>query len=172
MKASILRELKGSLLLLLWLLPVQFLSAMLTGLGSVLAAVGAIIFGVFHLVGSTPLWQWILGGVLVCLLWFLAGWFMPCADQLRPGGAAVVLTIWTVLTSFMHAVYLLFLPQELCGGMIMQILQALYYDSGAWLDQYWDLPIGCFMLSAALGVGLILRRKHAKASHKTSGENA
>jgi hypothetical protein len=60
----------------------------------------------------------------------------------------------------MRNMYLFLLPQRICGGMIIQIVQSLYYDSIVWLDAYWDLPIGCFLLSVALGVGLLLRRNH------------
>ena len=153
MKVRVLREFKSFFLLFLWLLLLQIISSLLT-------VVGTMIFGIFNLVGPTPLWQWILNGVLTCLLWFLAGWFMPYVDQLKPGGAVTVLTIWTVLTSFMRGVYLLFLPQQFCGTMLREILQAFHYDSGVRLDEYWDLPIGCFLLSIVLGTGLLLRRKH------------
>lgn len=165
MKTGVLQGLKHSLLLFLWLLLLQFISSLLT-------VVVTVIFGVFHLMGPTPLWEQILHGVLTCLLWFYAGWFMPCADQLRPGGTVAVLTIWTVLTSFMQGVYLLFLPQQFCGGMLRQIFLFFQPNSSVLLDYYWGFPIGCILLSVALGVGLLLRRKHPKASHKTRGENA
>lgn len=162
MKVSVNRWLKSSLLLFLWLLLVQFISSVLTGLV-------ALIFGIIQPVG-TALWQWIINGTLTCLFWLWMGWYTPHFAQPRPVGTVAVLTMWSMLTSFMRNMYLFLLPQRICGGMIIQIVQSLYYDSIVWLDAYWDLPIGCFLLSVALGVGLLLRRNHTKAIPKSSGE--
>ena len=163
MKTGVLRGLKNSLLLFLWLLLVQFFSSVLTGLVTM-------IFGIVHPVGSTPLWQWIINGALTCLFWLWMGWYTPHFAQPRPVGAVAVLTMWSMLTSSMRNMYLFLLSQRICGGMIIQIVQSLYYDSRVWLDAYWDLPIGCFLLSVAFVVGLLIRRNHTKAIPKSSGE--
>ena len=165
MKRSVLRGLKGSLLLLLWLLLVQFVS-------SLLSVVVIVILGAGHPVGPTPLWEWIIFGGLSCLFWFVMGWVITDVIQLRPAGAFAVLTIWTIVTSLMQNVYLLFLPQQTCGGMCREILQFLRNDPGVRLDDYLDLPIGCFLLSAALGAGMLFRRKHTKSIYNRSEESA
>lgn len=163
MKASVLRGLKNSLLLLLWLLLVQFTS-------SLLSMVVILILGLSHPIGPTPLWQWIMEGVLICSFWFVMGWVAAHVVQPRPVGATAVLTIWTLLTSLMRNAYLFLLPQRTCGGMLRESLRLLCYDPSAWRGEYWDLPSGCLLLSAALGVGLLFRRKR-KARNKADGES-
>ncbi len=165
MNASILRKIKGSFLLFIWLLLVQVISSLLT-------MIVTMILGIFNLVGPTPLWQWILNGVLIWLLWFFAGWIMPRTDQLKPDLVAIVLAIWTLMTSLLRNISLYFLPQQFFGTMLREILQALYFDSNVRFDSYWDLPIGCFLLSITLGVGLLLSRKHPKATQVPGRENA
>ena len=155
MKVSVNRWLMSSLLLFLWLLLVQFISSVLTGLV-------ALIFGIIQPVG-TALWQWIINGALTCLFWLWMGWYTPHFAQPRPVGTVAVLTMWSILTSLLRNMHLILLPQRICGGMIIQLVHSLHYDSIGWLDTYWDLPIGCFLLSAALGVGLLLRRNQMKA---------
>ena len=155
MKISVNRRLKSSLLLFLWLLLVQFISSVLTGLV-------ALILGIIQPVG-TALWQWVINGALTCLFWLFMGLYTPHFAQPRPVGTVAVLTMWSILTSLLRNMHLILLPQRICGGMIIQIAHSLHYDSIAWLDAYWDLPIGCFLLPAALGVGLLLRRNQMQA---------
>lgn len=115
MKVNVLRGLRSSLLLFLWLLLVQFISFLLS--------VGVIlILGISHPVGPTPLWQWIIDGVLICLFWLVMGMVTPDVVQLRLAGVVAMLTVWAILTSLMRNAYLLLLPQKTCGGMLRQIL--------------------------------------------------
>lgn len=153
MKMKILCELKASLLLFLWLLLIQFTAAFFTVLAMLALALG----GIIPLVGPTPLWQWIVGGVLTCLFWMMMGWFAPHVVQPRPAGAVIVLTIWAALTFLMANMPLLFLAQEL-GGMLGQILRPLGHSS--WIV---EKLVPCLLLPAALGMGLFLGRKRTVA---------
>ena len=166
MKIKLLRELKHSVLLFLWLLLGQLAASALLTVASVLVlALGA--FGVIPLVGRGPLWVWIAVGVPVCLFWLATGRFAPQAVRPGPVGAAAVLTVWAVLASLlrtMYTMYPLFLPQEFCGGMLEQILRL--WGCGAWADKGLGATIACFLLSAVVGMGLYLGRKHtAEAGH-------
>lgn len=165
MKRNVLRGLRSSLLLFLWLLLVQFISSLLS-IGVIL------ILGINHPVGPTPLWVWIIDGVLICLFWLVMGMVTPDVVQLRLAGVVAMLMVWAILTSLMRNVYLLFLPQKTCGGMLRQILQFLRYNSAFLLDEYQDLPIGCFLLSVTFGVGVLLRQKRTKAINKMSEGSA
>ena len=161
MKARILRELKSSFLLFLWLLLMQtaadLLLAVAAALGLLLAALG-----VFPLVGRTPLWVWIALSVPVCLSWLAMGWLAPRAVRPGPAETAVVLTVWSVLASLMSSVYFLFLAQKVCGGMLEQILRSLGHD--AWSAEKLALTAACFLLSTVLGMGLLWGRKHTAAA--------
>lgn len=161
MKLNVFRGLRSSLLLFLWLLLVQFISSLLS--------VGVIlILGISHPVGPTPLWEWIIAGVVICLFWLVMGVVTPDVVQLRLAGVVAMLMGWAMLTSLMRNAYLLFLPQITCGGMLRQIIQFLHYNSSFLLDEYRDLPIGCFLLSVTFGAGLLLRRKRTKTINKIS----
>lgn len=157
MKRNALHGLRNALLLALWLLLVQALSA-------ILSAVVILLLGISHPVGPTPLWQWVVSGVLICLLWLGMGMAAPAFVQLHPAGTVLLLTAWALLSSWMRNAYLLFLPQSTCGGMLRNMAQSLLPDSGLLLDDYQDLPIGCFALSAAFGIGLLFRRRPAAAA--------
>lgn len=162
MKIRIPRELKSSFLLLLWLLLVQTVCALFTLVAAILALVLMAFGGSLVLGGSTPLWEWIACGVPVCLFWLAMGRFAPHVVRPGPAGTVVVLTVWAVLTSLMRNAYLLLLAQSVCGGMVEQILQLL--DCSSWFDKGRALTIGCFLLPAALGVGLLLGRKRMLAA--------
>ena len=151
MKRDVLCGVRSVLLLSLWLLLVQILS-------SFLSAGVILLMGISHPVGPTPLWQWILAGALICLLWLGMGVVAPDVIQLGPIGTAAVLVVWALLTAWMRNVPLLFLPQSTCGGMVRNMVQCLLPGSGLPLDKYRDLPMGCVILSATFGVGLLVRR--------------
>ncbi|MDE6589601.1 MAG: hypothetical protein K2K53_04475 [Oscillospiraceae bacterium] len=155
MKIRILRELKSSLLLFLWLLLVQTVCALFTLVVAILALVLMAFGGSLVLGGSTPLWEWIAYSVPICLFWLAMGRFAP--HVVRPGlvGAVIVLTMWAILTALMRNAYLFLLAQRVCGGMLEQILQSVNYNSQ--FDKERVLTIGCFLLPATLGMGLILR---------------
>lgn len=162
MKTRILRELKSSSLLFLWLLLVQTVCALFTLVVAILALTLMAFGGILVLSGSTPLWEWIACGVPICLFWLVMGRFAPHVARPGPAGAVVVLTMWAVLTSLMPNMYLLLLAQRTCGRMLGQILQSLDYSSQ--FDEGPALTIGCFLLSAALGMGLLLGRKRTVAA--------
>lgn len=162
MKTKVLHDLKSSLLLFLWLLLVQTICALFTLAAAILALVLMALGGSLVLGGSTSLREWIAAGVPVCLFWLMMGWFAPRDVRPGPAGAAVVLAMWAVLTSLMPNMYLLLLAQRACGGMLGQILWRCGYI--VWLDKAWDLAVGCFLLPAALGMGLLLGRKRAGAA--------
>lgn len=162
-KTKILCELKRSLLLSLWLLMVQTLSAMLIMAAMAVTLVWDLAaYGGAHLAGPTPLWGWAAGGALICLFWLAMGRFAP--RGVRPGraGTAAVLTAWAVLTPLTwNAVYLLLLPQKLLGGMLGQLLRFL--GCGTWNDERAALT-ACFLLPAAFGAGLLWGWKRAGAA--------
>lgn len=162
MKIRILRVLKSSLLLFLWLLLVQIVCALFTLVVSILVLVLMAFVGTLVLGGSTPLWEWIAYGVPICLFWLLMGRFAPHVVRPGPAGAVIVLTMWAILTSLMRNAYLLLLAQRACGGMLEQILQSLGYNSQ--FDKERSLTIGCFLLPAVLGIGLFLGRKRTVAA--------
>lgn len=162
MKRDVLHGLRSALLLSLWLLLTQVLSA-------ILSAVVILLLGISHPVGPTPLWQWVVSGVLICLLWLGMGMAAPAFVQLHPAGTVLLLTAWALLSSWMRNAYLLFLPQSTCGGMLRNMVQVLVHSSGSLLDEYRDLPVGCFVLSAAFGVGLLFRRRPAAAAMEENG---
>lgn len=157
MKIKILRKLKSFLLLFLWLLLVQTVCALFTLVASILALVLMAFGGSLVLGGSTLLWEWIAYGVLICLFWLMMGQFAPRVVRPGPAGAVVVLTTWAVLTSLMRNADLLLLTQRTCGGMLEQILQSLDHISR--FDKERALTVGCFLLPATFGMGLILGRK-------------
>jgi len=161
MKIKILRELRASFLLFLWLLLVQTVCALVALVVATLAMVLMAFGGFLVLGGSTPLWEWIAYGVPICLFWLVMGRFAPHAVRPGPAGAVVVLTMWAVLTSLMRNAYLLLFSQRVCGGMLEQILQSLHYSSG--FDEERALTIGCFLLPVVLGMGLLLGRKRTAA---------
>lgn len=162
MKTRILRGLKSSFLLFLWLLLAQAASALFTLAAAMLALVLMAFGGILVLGGPTPLWEWIACGVPLCLFWLLMGRFAPHAARPGPAGAVIVLTMWAVLTSLMRNMYLLLLAQRICGGMLEQILQFL--DCSSWFDKERALTTGCFLLPAALGTGLLWGRKRTAAA--------
>ena len=165
MKRRILRELKSSLLLFLWLLMVQTTSALFTVV--IMLALELTVYGGIQLV-STPLWEWIAYGVLIFLFWLVMGWAAP--HDVRPGaaGAVIVLTMWAALTSLMRNMDLLLLAQSACGGMLEKILQFLDHSG---FDKERALTIGCFLLPAMFGMGLILGQKRtATADHGGSSK--
>ena len=160
MKRRILRELKSSLLLFLWLLMVQTTSALFTVV--TMLALDLTAYGGIQLV-STPLWEWIAYGVLIFLYWLVMGWFAP--HDVRPGAAeaVIVLTMWAALTSLTwNIVYLLSLAQKTFGGMLEQILRSLGYRD--WNNELRSLIIASLLLSAAFGMGLLLGRKRTAAA--------
>lgn len=157
MRIRILRGLKSSFLLFLWLLLVQTVCALFTLVASILALVLMAFGGSLVLGGSTSLLGWIAGGVLLCLFWLVMGQFAPHVVRPGPVRAVVVLTMWAVLTSLMRNMDLIFLAQRACGGMLEQILQSLNHSSQ--FDKERALTIGCFLLPAMLGLGLLLGRK-------------
>lgn len=163
MKTKIPRELKRSFLLFLWLLLAQTVCALFTLLASILALVSMALGGSLALSGHTPLWVWIGGGALVCLFWLMMGRLTP--RPARPGfaGTAAVLAVWAVLTSLIRG-DLPFLAQRLCGGMLEEILQSLRYGCRVTFDRELDLAIGCFLLSAVFGMGLLWGWKRAAAA--------
>lgn len=170
MKIRILRELKSSSLLFLWLLLVQTVCALFTLVVAILAFVVMVFGGGLVLGGSTPLWEWIAYGVPICLFWLAMGRVAPHVIRPGPTGAVIVLMMWAILTSLMRNAYLLLLAQRVCGGMLEQILQSLDYNSQ--FDKERALTIGCFLLPAVFGVGLLLRQKHTEAINKASGGSA
>ena len=153
---KILRELKSSLLLFLWLLLVQTVCALFILVVAILVFMFLLFGGSLVLGGSTPLWEWIAYGVPICLFWLAMGRFAPHA--VRPGlaGAVIVLTMWAALTSLMRNMDLLLLAQSAYGGMLEKILQFLDHSG---FDKERALTIGCFLLPATFGMGLILGRK-------------
>ena len=152
-----LRELKSSALLFLWLLLVQTVCALFILVAAILALALLVFSGGLVLSGATPLWGWIAYSVPICLFWVVMGRLAPHSARPGPVGTVVVLTIWAVLTSLMRSMELFFLAQSACGGMLEQILQFL--NCSARFDKEWALTIGCFLLPAALGMGLLLGRK-------------
>ena len=68
-------------------------------------------------------------------------------------------------------VYLIFLPQQLAGGMIREIAEAVNYDSRMWFYDLWDWPIGSLMLSASFAFGLSRKIKKLKAAPQAKEEN-
>ena len=164
MKKGLFNGIKSGGMLFLWLMLSQFISSLLLG---IVALIGWII----HPMGPTPLWAYIGSSVVFCAFWFYMGWRTPYADQMKPGGAVAVITVWTVLTFLMEGVLLFFSPQPLCGAVIREIFEAVYYDSRVWFDEFWDAPIGYLMLSTSLGVGLIRKQKKLKENPVTNDEN-
>ena len=161
MKTRILHELKSSSLLFLWLLLTQTVCALFTLVVSILALVSMAFSGGLVLSGHTPLWLSISGGALICLFWLVMGRSAPRDVRPGPAGAVAVLTVWAVLTSLIRT-DLVFLAQRACGGMLEEILRAL--EHSALFDEGRALTIGCFLLPAALGMGLLLRRGRAAAA--------
>lgn len=162
MRLRIMRELKSSFLLFLWLLLVQTVCALFVLVAAILALVMMALGGTLVLSGSTPLWEWVVYGVLICLFWLAMGRLAPRTARPGPAGAVAVLAMWAVLTSLMRGMDLIFLAQRACGGMLEQILPSLGWSSG--FDQDRALIIGCFLLSAVFGMGLFLGRKPAVAT--------
>lgn len=162
-KTRILRELKSSLLLFLWLLLAQTVCALFTLVAAILALVLMALSGMLVLGGPTPLWEWIAYGVPICLFWLVMGRSAPPVVRPGPAGTVVVLSVWAVLTSLMRNMYLPLLAQRACGGMLEHILHPLGHGHSVWSD---DLTIGCFLLPAVLGMGLLLGRKRTvEAGH-------
>ena len=157
MKIRILHELKSSLLLFSWLLLVQTVCALFILVVAILALALLIFSGSLVLSGTTPLWEWIACSVPICLFWVVMGRLAPHAARPGPAGTMVVLTVWAILTSLMRSMDLFFLAQSACGGMLEQILRLL--DCSPLFDKERALTIGCFLLPAALGMGLLLGRK-------------
>lgn len=162
MKIRVLRELKSSFLLFLWLLLVQTVCAVFTVTVSILALMLMAFSGTLVLGGSTlAVWGWIACAVPICLFWLAMGRFAPHAVRPGPVGTVAVLTLWAALTSLMGGADLIFLSQSVCGGMLEQILCSL--DLSSWFDKGRALTIGCFLLPAVLGAGLLLGRKRTAA---------
>ncbi len=131
--------------LLLCLCVVQLMAAVLVAIVMLVLA----LTGIVPLVGPTPLWGWIVSGVLVCLLWLGMGRLTSCA--VRPGAVetVAVLVIWAGLTVLLSNMPLLFYPQDLCGGMLEQLLGI--QDHSSWLVRS---VVPCLLLSAVFGAGL------------------
>ncbi|MCM1440806.1 MAG: hypothetical protein NC131_16630 [Roseburia sp.] len=177
MKTRLLCQLKSSLLLLLWLLLTQTIADLLLAAAAMLALLlGAV--GIFPLVGPTPLWVWIAGGVLTGLFWLAMGWSAPRAVRTGTVGTAAALAVWSAgtaaalaawsaLTSLVSVVYFLCLAQKFCGGMLLPIPQSLGCD--LWTAEQLARTAACFLLPAVLGVGLLLRRRRTAAGR--DGEN-
>ena len=152
MSSGVLRELTRSLLLGLWLLLAQLLSAVGAGIGILLWEL--VVLRGAHLHASSPA-EWAAVGALVLLLW--AGMGLAAPEDARPGpaGAVPVLVIWSLATPFLwNLITLLLLPQELLRGALEQILES----SLAVLLLSHALP------PAALGLGLYAGWRRAKAS--------
>lgn len=165
---KILRELKSSLLLFLWLLLVQTVCALFILVASTLLFLLMVFSGSLALGSSTPLWEWIAYGVPICLFWLAMGRFVPHVVRPGPAGAVVILTMWTVLTSLMRKMDFPLLAQNACGGLLEKILQFLDHSG---FDKERALTIGCFLLPAMFGMGLILGQKHtATADHGGSSK--
>jgi len=163
MKKMIPRGAGNFLLLLLCLAAVQFLSAFFT----VIATVVLSLTGIMPLVGPTPLWGLAAGTGLVCLAWLGAG--RLAAQVVRPGAAEAVtaLVLWAVLSRLLGAIPLLFFPQEVCGGMLREVLYPLCRDfQGA---ESLGRTAACFLLAAMFGSGLLWGRG---GEGETPGEGA
>lgn len=160
MKNGILHELKSSSLLFLWLLLAQTICALFTLFASALVLMGMILGGTLALSGHTPLWVYIAGSALICLFWLTMGRIAP--DAVRPGpvGTVAVLAVWVVLTSLVCGLDLVFLGQSFCGGMLEEIL--LFFHRSPWFDQWRAMTMGCVLLPAVFGTGLLLGWKREK----------
>ena len=156
MKRNVLRGLRSSLLLFLWLLLVQFISAVLVTILILVTHIG-------HLLGPTPLWVQIIIALPICLFWLVMGVVTPDVVQLRPAGLAAVLLGWAIVTALMRSVYLLFLPQQTCSGMLLEILKLLFSGPTFLKDDYQNSLIGFFLLPVTFGAGILLGQKRRKA---------
>ena len=138
---------------------------------SLLISVVTLIVGLITWGSPTPLALTIATGLICCYLWYHLGWSTVDADQLHRGGMISAVIIWTLLTSLMINVYLIFLPQQLAGGMIREIAEAVNYDSRWWFYDFWDWPIGSLLLSASFAFGLSRKIKKLKAAPQAKEEN-
>jgi len=159
-KIRILHKLKSSSLLLYWLLLVQALSAVFSGI--VMIVVNCVIYGGIRLVNYSSLQEWIADGVLICLFWLGMG--VVASRDVRPGPTVtvVVLMVWAVLTFLMSNIaHLILVAQQTLGGMLEEILYSL--GCGFW-NSYRVTIIAYFLLPTAFGVGLHCGWKRTKAA--------
>ncbi len=140
-------------MLFLWLLLAQTIAALFSVLVMLVVLILLAMGIQLQLLGHTPLWEWIACGVPICLYWLAMGRIAPYAARPGPVGIVAVLTVWGILTSLMRNMYLILFVQRTCGGMLEEILGC---EGGL------ALTIACFLLPAALGMGLLLGRGEKK----------
>lgn len=168
MKKGILYELKNLLLLLLWLLTTQMASGLVSVI--VMLVLEVVAHGGIRLLSPTPLWAWIADGVLICLFWLLMGRVTSHDARPSPAGTVTVLTLWGVLTVLMSSVlYLLFVAQMTCDGMLEQVFRFLGIEFR--YGELWTLIVGCFLPPAAFGFGLRWGWKIAICTGESGGND-